>query len=403
MRNRIALAVALLACAAPAAAQLGAPLLGGTVRQVLGGAGGVLDPVRQAAGGLLADAGSLARARIERLADLVRRNRATIERDADGAPARKGEVLLVDPAEADLTATREAGFAPLGRATMAELGLVVERLQVPPGLSLARAEALLRQRLPQATVTADSLHEPAGATVPGGTGAAAPAASIETPVGLIDGGAGAGLDPLTRGFASGAPRASDHGSATASLLAGAGVRRIYLADVYGADPAGGNALAIARALDWLVGAGVRVVSISLVGPDNPVVSRAVAAARRRGAVIVAAVGNDGPAAPPAYPASIPGVLAVTGVDGRNRALIEAGRARHLDYAAPGADMAAMDARGRWQRVRGTSFAAPLVAARAAAAWPGGGVTATLDREARPLGPPALYGRGLLCGGCRILR
>ncbi len=43
-------------------------------------------------------------------------------------------------------------------------------------------------------------------------------------------------------------------------------------------------------------------------------------------MIVAAVGNDGPSARPAYPASYPGVLAVTGVDGRNRALIEAGRA-----------------------------------------------------------------------------
>ncbi|WP_373289620.1 hypothetical protein [Sphingopyxis bauzanensis] len=33
-------------------------------------------------------------------------------------------------------------------------------------------------------------------------------------------------------------------------------------------------------------------------------------------LIVAAVGNDGPAAPPAYPACYRGVLAVTGVDAR---------------------------------------------------------------------------------------
>ena len=85
--------------------------------------------------------------------------------------------------------------------------------------------------------------------------------------------------------------------------------------------------------------------------------------------MVAAVGNDGPAAPPAYPASYPGVLAVTGVDGRNRALIEAGRALHLDYAAPAADMRAVNAKGKWIKVRGTSFAVPFVAARAAAAGP----------------------------------
>jgi hypothetical protein len=403
MRNRIALVALLLGCAAPAAAQVGAPLLGGAVRQVLGAVGGLADPAVRSTERLLADAETLARARMERLAELVRRNRATIERDAAGAPARKGELLLLEPGEDELAKAREAGFTPLGRETMGELGIAVERLAVPPGLPLARAEALLHSRLPQATLAADTLHEPAGSIAGAAAGAPPAIGTIETPVGLIDGGAGVGLSATVRGFARGAPRPSDHGSATASLLAGAGVRHIYLADVYGADPAGGNALAIARALDWLVGAGVKVVSISLVGPDNPVVDRAVAAARRRGAVVVAAVGNDGPAAPAAYPASFPGVLAVTGVDGRNRALIEAGRALHLDYAAPGADMLAMDQRGRWRRVRGTSFAAPLAAARAAAAWPAGNATATLDREARPLGNPALYGRGLLCGECRRVR
>ena len=119
--------------------------------------------------------------------------------------------------------------------------------------------------------------------------------------------------------------------------------------------------------------------------------------------MVAAVGNDGPAAPPAYPASYPGVLAITGVDGRGRPLIEAGRALHLDYSAPGADMFARDNRGRWARVRGTSYAVPLVAARAAAALQrGGNWRTTLDREAEdlgPRGPDAQYGRGVLCRGC----
>lgn len=229
---------------------------------------------------------------------------------------------------------------------------------------------------------------------------------IATPVGVIDGGAGAAVAVAeTRGFARGAPRASDHGSAVASLLRHAGVQRIVVADVYGDDPAAGNALAVARALDWLVGKEVRVVSISLVGPSNPVVARAVASAQRRGAVIVAAVGNDGPAAPPAYPASYPGVLAVTAVDGRNRALIEAGRALHLDYAAPGADLFATNAAGRRVKVRGTSFATPLVASRAALAM-GGNVRARLDAEAIDLGPrgaDGTYGRGLLCTICRPRR
>lgn len=406
MRHRIALLTALIACAAPAAAQLGRPLIGGTVDRVLGTVDGLAAPALRTVDSLARDATTLARARIDRLDQLVRRNRASIERDETGAPARRGELLLVDPTEAQLDAARDAGFAVLGSERLEELDLGVTRLAVPAGQPLARAEALLRRQLPDATITADTLHELAGEPGPGPRSRAdpTPAGAIDTPVGLIDGAPGAGFRAVaTRGFATGAPRPSDHGSATASLLAGAGVRRVYVADVYGADPAGGNALAIVRALDWLAKSGVRVVSISLVGPDNPLVGRAIAAARSRGTVLVAAVGNDGPAAPPAYPASYPGVIAVTAVDSRNRALIEAGRALHLDYAAPGADMLAADGAGRWRRVRGTSFAAPLVAARAAAAYPTGAVLPALDREARPLGPAAFYGRGLLCGSCRRAR
>ena len=115
------------------------------------------------------------------------------------------------------------------------------------------------------------------------------------------------------------------------------------------------------------------------------------------------MGNDGPAAPPAYPASYAGVVAVTGVDGRNRVLIEAGRALHLDYAAPGANILARNKSGKWSEVRGTSYAVPLVAARAAAALDeGGNWRARLDREAEdlgPRGPDERFGRGLLCRDC----
>ena len=134
-----------------------------------------------------------------------------------------------------------------------------------------------------------------------------------------------------------------------------------------------------------------------------------AAAQARGLVIVAAVGNNGPAAPPGCPASYPGVIAVTGVDGRNRALIEAGRASHLDYAAPGADMLAAGISGRVFRVRGTSFAAPLVAATIARFYPSPSPAAvgaalkrvdTLARDLGPRGPDKIFGRGLVCGDCR---
>ena len=154
------------------------------------------------------------------------------------------------------------------------------------------------------------------------------------------------------------------------------------------------------ALGWLTERRVKVINMSLVGPPNALLERAVAAAQARGILIVAAVGNDGPAAPPSYPASYPGVIAVTGVDLKDRALPEAGRASHLDFAAPGADMAAaLPGRG-FGDVRGTSFAAPLVTARLSMARAEGpGAVAAVDAEALPGKGPV--GRGVVCGACRI--
>lgn len=411
MRVRMTLGLMLMAAiTAPAAAQIGLPRVS---LPPLGGLGERIgQTIEQTVDVGQRTARELVRQRAIRLDRLVRLNREAIELDSSGAPARRGELLLVDPAPDALGEVVGAGFAVTGRERIASLDLEVARLALPPGLSLARAEALLTRLLPDAIVTADQLHFQSGA---GGAGPRAarlgPAAArspVATPVGVIDGAPGAGLTvAASRGFAQGAPTPSDHGSAMASLLNEAGATRIWVADVYGRDPAGGSALAITRALGWLSGEGVKVISISLVGPRNPLLAKAVAAAQRQGATIVAAVGNDGPAAPPAYPASYPGVIAVTAVDARNRPLIEAGRALHLDYAAPGADMLAAGKSGKWQRVRGTSYAVPLVAARAAAARAdGGNVIARLDREAVDLGasgPDKAYGRGLVCGSCRRTR
>jgi subtilisin family serine protease len=364
-------------------------------------------PVGRAIGdlsGVTSDALRLLDLRTERIERLLRRNRDTIEPDAQGAPARRGEVLLLDPSPAALAAAQAAGFAPAGRDELGNLGLSVVRLRVPRGVSLAQAQSLLARAAPGAEIVPDSLHFQNGTTPLPLLQAASSSvtAPIATPVGIID---GAPRQPVAalRGFAQGAPVASNHGSAVASLLEGAGARNLRVADIYGRDAAGGNALALVRALDWLIGGGAKVISISLGGPNNAAVGKAIAAAQRRGAIVVAAVGNDGPAAPPAYPASYPGVLAVTAVDGRGRPLIEAGRALHLDYAAPGADILARNQSGKWARVRGTSYAVPLVAARAAAALDrGGSWRAALDREAEDLGSrgsDAQYGRGLLCRRC----
>ena len=171
---------------------------------------------------------------------------------------------------------------------------------------------------------------------------------------------------------------------------------LLVGDVYGGNPASGSALAIAKALSWIASQNPSVINVSLVGPRNRLVERAIAAVQARGIKVVAAVGNDGPAAPPLYPASQMGVISVTGVDATSRALAEAGKSLHLDYSAPGADMAAALPGTGYANVRGTSFAAPFVTARLALT----GSTTRLDTEADRKGFGQI-GRGIVCKTCRV--
>ena len=409
LRSSTIFAALALCCAGPSAAQLGGlpgalpavPGVGSLPGTVDGHLGSLLDRPLSEVGS------SLRLARLDRIAAVLRDNSATLERDRDGAPARRGVVLLIDPDPAMLVIVNSWGFKAAAVEHVDGLDLTVSQVTIPADMSLAQAQKLITKKLPGAIVSSDQIFFQSGGN--GTSGAAAARASngpVETPIGLID---GAPAQPVTgvKGFAKGAPFASNHGSAVAALAYAAGARKIFVADVYGTDPAGGNALAIAQGMGWLLGRGAKVISLSLVGPRSPLLERAVASAQTRGAVIVAAVGNDGPAAPPSYPASYSGVLAITGVDKRNCPLIEAGRAAHLDYAAPGADMSALDRTGKLVPVRGTSFAAPLVAVRVAAALERGvaprGVIGALDAEAVPISrrrPDPQSGRGLLCGACR---
>lgn len=419
MRPRLKLAAA-AAFALLAGGAAGAQLLPPVpdVGRVLGGVARAGGDALDGVGTLTVGARRLLSERSERLRALVDAHPDLLEM-TDLGPAVRGQIIAIDPSEETLAAAREAGFTTVADERIEGLDIRSVTLEAPSGLSLRRALAQLRPIAPGGEFAANHIHSQS---------ASAPAAPLTVAlavaaqgggggpaVGIVDGGVAAhptlGGAIEQRGFVRGAPAASGHGTAVASLVAGTGsVRgaapgtRLIVADVYGRDPAGGNAVALARALGWMAERRVPVVAVSLVGPSNALVERAVAAARERGTHIVAAVGNDGPAAPPAYPASYPGVIAVTGVDGRNRALIEAGRSLHLDYAAPGADMLAASASGGTAAVRGTSYAVPFVAGRLRQAIAAGrSPIAALNGEAvdlGPRGPDRQYGRGLVCRDCR---
>jgi hypothetical protein len=394
------------------------PVAGPVLQNVLDqpGAQQAIRPTLDTVGGLtesVANAGAptLLELRRLRLEELIRANRSTVENDGKGLPVRRGFVAVVNPDPAGLQAALRAGFRMAADQPEPDLGLRVVSLAVPNRMSARSALKLLRNVAPQLVADFDHLFEPAGGALApiGGALAAAQGGGSAGGriIGMIDGGVAshpslAGKSIEQNGFA-GAPRPTGHGTAVASLLVGsqgpfhgaAIGAQLFVADVYGGNRAAGSATSIVRALGWLAGHRAQVINISLVGPPSLLVQRAVEAVQARGIAVVAAVGNDGPAAPPQYPASYPGVVAVTAVDAGGRAIPEAGRAAHLDFAAPGADIAAALPGQGYVRVRGTSFAAPLAAARLLAA----GSPARLAAEARP--GKGKVGRGIVCSTCGI--
>lgn len=348
-----------------------------------------------------------------RLAQLIAGSGGRLEMDGAGNPAVRGRLVALDPAGAALELALRAGFTIVASEQDPVIGVNLVVLGAPRGLTTAAAMALIRRASPGLNVEFDHIYEPAGGELAATSaalagGAAALAGGGRPLIGMIDGGVAQNpaLQSATieqKGFA-GPAQATGHGTAVASLIVGSNGKfrgaapeaSLLVGDVYGGNPAAGSALAIAKAMSWIASKQPSVINVSLVGPRNRIVERAVAAVQGRGIKVVAAVGNDGPAAPPQFPASQAGVIAVTGVDASNRALAEAGRPLHLDYSAPGADMAAALPGKGYASVRGTSFAAPFVSARLALT----GSTAQLDAEASRKGHGRI-GRGIVCGPCRV--
>lgn len=378
-----ALAAALAGQAAPATAQLRLPSAGipSLPRQATGSLTAPLtDPLANALPNLLPNAlqsaGSLQALRLATVRDLLRQHGDVLEADPAGEPVRRQEVLLLAPEPGTLDAARAEGFAVLREQAWPELDLREWVLRPPPGMGTARAVERLRAIDAQAQVDFNHVYTRSGASVGTTAAEAPPGAGAGTPrrIGLVDSGVDArhvALRPaqLRHWGCAGDVRPSAHGTAVASLLVGrdagfAGAlpaSGLYTADIYCDQPAGGAAEDIAHALAWLARERVAVVNISLVGPANRLVEMSVQALLRRGHLIVAAVGNDGPAAPPLYPAAYAGVVGVTGVNPSRRVLPEAAQGPQVMFAAPGADMAVARLEGGYAVARGTSYAAPIVA------------------------------------------
>jgi hypothetical protein len=292
------------------------------------------------------------------------------QRDPLGAPIVRGEIVAITPSAQSLAIARGLSFYVSRSETVEGLGLTVVVLQIPDGLSPGDAIAKLRAADPQGTYDFNHIYNPSGAPDPAPPGSASKLTPPQR-IGMIDGGvdkehsAFRGVSLEAAGFVGSCkPMASAHGTAVASLLTGGAEGRIpslYAADVYCGKAEGGSAEAIVRALGWLAAAGVPVTNVSLAGPPNALLAAGVQAFVARGHVLVAAAGNDGPAAGPRYPAAYPGVIAVTSADEANRIEIDANQGDYIAFAARGVKVSAAKAGGGSARFTGTSFAAPVVA------------------------------------------
>lgn len=162
-----------------------------------------------------------------------------------------------------------------------------------------------------------------------------------------------------------------------------------------------NSGLIARALELAIKQKVDVLNLSFAGKSDPIVDKLINAALQQGIVVVASAGNGGPNAQPAYPAAIPGVIAVTAVDKGENVFQQANRGDYITLAAPGVGILTTAPHDSFHVSSGTSLAtahASGVIALLMSLNRQGFTPSLLDKTAIDLGPPGRdpeYGYGLV--------
>lgn len=160
-------------------------------------------------------------------------------------------------------------------------------------------------------------------------------------------------------------------------------------------------LALLKALDWMLEKNVSVINMSLAGPPNALLEKAIQRVRSQGTAIVAASGNAGPASRPLFPAAYPSVIAVSAVDEHRRIYRWANRGKHIDFVAIGVNVTTLRAGGGEGRESGTSMAAPVISAALALRMQSANMEdslAELFKDTVDLGKPGrdvIFGQGLI--------
>ncbi|MDR5682734.1 MAG: S8 family serine peptidase [Armatimonadota bacterium] len=169
---------------------------------------------------------------------------------------------------------------------------------------------------------------------------------------------------------------TDNGRGMAGVTWGTLGVRLVIVRALDSNTGEGRFVDVAAGIVWAADRGARVINLSLggaPGADCPQVIREAVdyAVGTKGAVVVAAAGNDGKAV--SCPANLPDVIAVAATDRNNRVTSYSNRGPQVDVAAPGGDGFGSDCSHgiivaspsklvteTYWCANGTSFAAPHV-------------------------------------------
>ena len=213
-----------------------------------------------------------------------------------------------------------------------------------------------------------------------------------------------GGDPLSR----------DHGTAMGGLITAHSMLDGVAPDVelvsvraFDEDQTGkvsSSSFALAEAIDKAIGEGVDLLNFSFAGPRDPLVLKVVDRLEELDLPIIAAAGNNGPDAPPVYPAAHRHAVAVTATNNKDEAFAGANLGMYVEIAAPGVDILSPAPGDRYRLETGTSVATAHVTGIAALVLAinpqltSAELRAILLEASRDLGAPGrdeVYGAGLI--------
>jgi subtilisin family serine protease len=158
---------------------------------------------------------------------------------------------------------------------------------------------------------------------------------------------------------------TDNGIGVAGMGWGVSVMPVRVLD----DEGSGGVWSVSEGILYAANNGARVINLSLGGYSGaPSLQSAISYAQSKGALVIAAAGNDN-LSMPFYPAVYDGVVGVAATDGADQKAGFSNYGSYVDIAAPGVDIYSTWLQpAAYREMSGTSMAAPMVSGLAALVW-----------------------------------